>query len=580
MTERGEDRVRAVTIGKHGLQIARGNARGLLLPGVAIEHGFDARTFLEEVLAKAGLPTDAWKDDNVTLMVFEGNAIEGPMQLDAPTAPPTARPAAVAGGFYPADPREVNRTVEQLFAAAEAAFPPAAKPAPWAGAMVPHAGWVYSGRLAAAVLQRIEIPDCVLILCPKHRPGGAPWAVAPHGRWLFPGGELPSDPELATRLAEGIPGLELDAESHRQEHAIEVQLPLLAYRKPGVRVVGIIVGDSPLPELLRFGVAMSVVLRDMERRPLLLVSSDMNHFADDARMRRLDRLALDAVATLDPEHVYDVVRGNRISMCGAAPCIAAMEALRWLNSLHRCEEVGYATQRRGRRRHGSGRRLCGVVVRMREARIFMAGRPISRLFLFVLFGLLAIRVGTAAEQAAPLGKIPPDLLRYTGGSQPGADGMVGYNRGGFQSPEFQCPAMRYLIRAVARGDARGVDAAWLAIDATFAFQTERGNFGREGTPRGGPSAVAFWLAELDQAVLTLQESKLEPRYRDHIQTLRPKIKKAADWLALPRYQKRLERDDAEARTACCSTPWPTVCRAFWTAMPNCAASDADLSIGP
>ena len=167
--------------------------------------------------------------------------------------------------------------------------------------------------------------------------------MAPHRRWLFPGGELASDPELAARLAEGVPGLELDAAAHAQEHAIEVQLPLLARLAPKTRVVGIAVGDSPLPELLRFGVAMSVVLREMPNRPLLVVSSDMNHFADDRRTRQLDRLALDSIATLDPERVYATVRGNRISMCGMAPCVVAMESLRWLGSLGRVESVGYAT---------------------------------------------------------------------------------------------------------------------------------------------------------------------------------------------------------------------------------------------
>jgi AmmeMemoRadiSam system protein B len=334
ITARGEDRIAAVTIGKHGLQIARGHARGLLLPGVAIEHGFDARTFLEQVCIKAGLPTDAWQDDETTLMRFEGEAIEGPMLLEVVED----RPAAVAGGFYPGDPRGVQEMLDRLFAFDE---PPT--PQPWAAALAPHAGWVYSGRLAAAVLSRVAIPDCVIILCPKHRPGGAEWAVAPHRRWLFPSGELDSDPELAARLAEGVPGLELDAAAHRDEHAIEVQLPLLARLAPKTRVVGITVGDSPLPELLRFGIAMSVVLRDMPERPLLFISSDMNHFADDQRTRRLDRLALDAIATLDPERVYDTVRGNRISMCGLGPCVVVMEALRWLGALRRCETVGYAT---------------------------------------------------------------------------------------------------------------------------------------------------------------------------------------------------------------------------------------------
>jgi AmmeMemoRadiSam system protein B/AmmeMemoRadiSam system protein A len=334
VTARGEDRVQAVVIGKHGLQIARGPARGLLLPGVAVDHHLDARAFLQQVCIKAGLPIDAWKDDNTSLKVFEGDAIHGRLELERPDA----RPPAVAGMFYPGDPREVRQSVEQLFAAAGPATPQ-----PWAGVMVPHAGWVYSGRLAASVFSRVTIPDRVIILCPKHRPHGASWAVAPHQRWLFPGGELASDPELAERLAAGVDGLKLDAAAHREEHAIEVQLPLLAQLAPHVRVVGITVGDSPLPELLRFGVAMSVVLRDMPQRPLLVISSDMNHFADDQQTRRVDRLALDAIATLDPEIVYETVRRNRISMCGMGPCVIVMETLRWLGCLNRCESVGYAT---------------------------------------------------------------------------------------------------------------------------------------------------------------------------------------------------------------------------------------------
>lgn len=331
---RGEDRVNAVTIGKHGVQIARHGARGLLLPGVAVEHHFDALKFLQQVCVKAGLPTDAWKDDETQLRVFEGHEIHGRMELEEPEA----REPAVAGAFYPGTPGEVQRAVARMFDGLPTGVPEA-----WAGALIPHAGWIYSGRLAAAVLARLAIPSRVILLCPKHRPGGARWAVAPHRRWNFPGGSLDSDPELAERLAAGVEGLALDSEAHREEHAIEVELPLLAHVAPTTRVVGISVGDCSLPELLRFGVAMSVVLRDMPERPLLIVSSDMNHFADDTRTRALDRIALDAIATLDPQRVYETVRGNRISMCGMAPCVVAMETLRWLGCLKRCETVGYTT---------------------------------------------------------------------------------------------------------------------------------------------------------------------------------------------------------------------------------------------
>jgi AmmeMemoRadiSam system protein B/AmmeMemoRadiSam system protein A len=335
---KGEDRVNAVVIGKHGLLIQRGNNRGLLLPGVAIDHGFDARTFLKQVCLKAGLPTDAWLRDDTILSVFEGHAIEGLMADVCPSAGvEDARPPAVAGAFYPGTPVEVQKALDVMFA------PDSPPPEPWAAAMAPHAGWIYSGKLAAAVFRRLVFPDCAIVLCPKHRPEGARWAVAPHRRWLFPGGELASDPALAARLADGIDGLELDGDAHRLEHAIEVQLPLLARLAPQLRVVGISVGDSSLPELLRFGVALSVVLRDMPKRPLLIVSSDMNHFANLPTTQRLDDLALKAIATRDPEYVYETVRQNRISMCGMAGCVVVMEALRWLGSLNRCEPVGRAT---------------------------------------------------------------------------------------------------------------------------------------------------------------------------------------------------------------------------------------------
>jgi AmmeMemoRadiSam system radical SAM enzyme/AmmeMemoRadiSam system protein B/AmmeMemoRadiSam system protein A len=349
---RGEERVRAVTIGKHGLQIAQGAARGLLLPGVAVEHHLDARAFLKQVCLKAGLPPDAWKQDDTTLMTFEGYAVRGrfpgsggvPARGSAEGRGHSAggaehsdvRPPAVAGAFYPGTAKEVDRALEEMLAK-----PP--RPEPWPAVMVPHAGWMYSGRLAAEVFSRVEIPGQVIILCPKHRPGGAQWAVAPHGTWSLPGRQVASDPELARQLAQGISGLELDELAHQREHAVEVQLPVLARLAPHARVVGISIGGGELSSLLRFGQQMAEVLRPMPRRPLLVISSDMNHFADENETRRLDRLALDALETLDPVRLYETVRTQRISMCGMMPAVIVMETLRQWGQLNRCELVGYTT---------------------------------------------------------------------------------------------------------------------------------------------------------------------------------------------------------------------------------------------
>jgi AmmeMemoRadiSam system radical SAM enzyme/AmmeMemoRadiSam system protein B/AmmeMemoRadiSam system protein A len=256
--------------------------------------------------------------------------------LPKPNSGAELRAPAAAGTFYPSDAAEINRMLDEWFAH---------KPQPesWAAALVPHAGWVYSGRLAADVLGRVKIPKQVIVLAPRHRPEGVQWAVAPHRTWQLPGSCLDSDPELARMLADSIPGLELDAAAHVHEHAIEVQLPLLARLSPRSRVVGITIGGGELADLQRFGEQLAGVLGKLEQRPLLVISSDMNHYADDGETRRRDRQAVDALAALDPDRLYWTVQKHRISMCGVLPAVVALSAVRCLGLLNRCCQVGYLT---------------------------------------------------------------------------------------------------------------------------------------------------------------------------------------------------------------------------------------------
>jgi hypothetical protein len=150
-----------------------------------------------------------------------------------------------------------------------------------------------------------------------------------------------------------------------------------------------------------------------------------------------------------------------------------------------------------------------------------------------------------AQQLSILKKIPTELLAYTGGGWPDENGLVGHNRDGFHSPELQRGAMQLMLRSIAAGERKGIEAGWKAIDATFERQTELGHFARDGGPVGGPSAVAFWLCDLDQAVLVLRESEYAAEYKDRIDRLLPKIHKAAAWLAQEKYRARLKREDAE-----------------------------------
>jgi AmmeMemoRadiSam system protein B len=249
----------------------------------------------------------------------------------------TNREPAVAGTFYPADPRRIESALDEWLAA------PLPVRAPWRAALVPHAGWVYSGRIAAKVLARVAIPSTVVVLCPKHHAGGVQCAVAPWGRWLYPGGSVEVDVELSTQLASEVPGFELDHVPHRQEHAVEVQLPLLARLAPASRLVAVTVGRIDLEQVHLCGAAIAEVVRDRLDSVLFVISSDMNHFAGDADTRRIDELALQALDALDPDRLYATCLHQRISMCGVLPAAIVLSALRSLNVLHRAERVDYAT---------------------------------------------------------------------------------------------------------------------------------------------------------------------------------------------------------------------------------------------
>src|SRR5262249_46886483 len=154
-----------------------------------------------------------------------------------PHAGAEVRPAAVAGAFYPGDPQALQALVEESLGAMQ-------PKAPWSAAMVPHAGLRFSGKVAGAVFRRLVIPRTVIILGPKHTPHGMDWAVAPCKQWSIPGATIDADPALAKRLAEAIPGLELDAAAHHQEHGIEVELPFLAQLTPQSRVIGIALSQA------------------------------------------------------------------------------------------------------------------------------------------------------------------------------------------------------------------------------------------------------------------------------------------------------------------------------------------------
>jgi hypothetical protein len=237
---------------------------------------------------------------------------------------------AVAGTFYPSGPAELRREVERLLATGPA------KPAH--AVVAPHAGYAYSGPTAGRVFGGVEVPDLVIVLSPNHTGLGPPMSIYPEGEWKVPGGQIPVDAATARRLVELDPDLVPETEAHEDEHGVEVEIPFLLRRNPRARLVAIVLGTQDFEAMRRLGAALAKVARGA----LLVASSDMNHFENDAVTRAKDRKAIDRLLALDERGLDEVCRRERITMCGRAPAVAVLVAAKALGAV-RARLMDYRT---------------------------------------------------------------------------------------------------------------------------------------------------------------------------------------------------------------------------------------------
>lgn len=244
---------------------------------------------------------------------------------------------AVAGQFYPSNPRELSSLVQQCLHQESPAPKGRAK-----GCLVPHAGYVYSGRVAGAVFARIEVPRKVIVLGVRHFPRGENTAILSDGAWRTPLGDLQIDSQLAQTCKEQCPILKEDAIAHAQEHSLEAQLPFLQVLQPAAQFVPIALGTIKFEELQQIGDAIARVIASSKEEILLLATSDLNHYEDDLTTHKKDALAIAQLEAMDPQALHDTCRKESISMCGLGPAVASLVALRALGA-ERAETVMHAT---------------------------------------------------------------------------------------------------------------------------------------------------------------------------------------------------------------------------------------------
>lgn len=260
------------------------------------------------------------------------------------------RRPAVAGYFYSAELESLRSEVGRFI------LPDAPKRRVM-GAVVPHAGFMYSGPVAGAVYSSIELPDVVILIGPNHTGLGAPLSIMAKGDWETPLGVVKINEPLASKLIDKFPRLEMDSLAHMREHSLEVQLPFIQYFKKVFSIVPIQMMDVRLETCRALGHAVAEVIKELRQQGaggkeadrwksetpdiLIIASSDMSHYVPAETAREKDFKAIQKILDLDPEGLYRVIRDLDITMCGFGPAVAMLYACKELGAT-KAELVKYA----------------------------------------------------------------------------------------------------------------------------------------------------------------------------------------------------------------------------------------------
>ena len=252
---------------------------------------------------------------------------------------------AAAIGFYPGEKDALEKEVKKLLTTATPKKAASAKSGAIVGAIVPHAGYIYSGKTAAAVFSLLRKGqfDSVIILCPNHTGVGEDFSISIED-WETPLGTVKNDTELGKEVSGNCKMIAIDDLAHTYEHSAEVQLPFLQTALENFSIVPICISSrlSSLENCEIIGDAIKMVCEKAKKagkKILLVASSDFTHlgesygfFPPEAKkdpvswIKKTDRDVIDAILDLDAKKTFEL--GRKTTVCGIAPIVTLLFALK------------------------------------------------------------------------------------------------------------------------------------------------------------------------------------------------------------------------------------------------------------
>jgi AmmeMemoRadiSam system protein B len=244
----------------------------------------------------------------------------------------SVRKPAVAGSFYPHDPHILKKQIIDMLAKVQQPQLDELADGRILALIVPHAGYVYSGQIAAYGYKMIEGTSVktAIVISPSHMEFFQYASVFSGDAYETPLGMIPVDEMLAQKISTGNPLVQRSDRGHMQghlpqrEHALEVQLPFLQSVLANLHIVPIVMGDQSWEVCEALGKTLAPVVQ--QKDVLLVASSDLSHFHSYEEAERLDANFRDILETMDPEALFKSVRRSECEACGTGPVVSSLIA--------------------------------------------------------------------------------------------------------------------------------------------------------------------------------------------------------------------------------------------------------------
>ena len=258
------------------------------------------------------------------------------------------RKPAVAGSFYDADSTSLKKQIENCFlhkiGPGEIPLVNPKRENNIIGLISPHAGYMYSGPVAANGFYKIALdggPDTIIILGPNHRGFGEDISIMVEGKWKTPLGELEIDTDIAENILKNYKTIKKDKKAHQFEHSIEVQLPFIQYIfGKNIKFVPICMTRQDINTDIE--IAQSICSSVVDKNILIIASSDFTHYEPQEYAENVDKQAINAILEFNPKKLYDIIYRQNLTMCGPGPITVMLIVCETLGA-KKAELLKYAT---------------------------------------------------------------------------------------------------------------------------------------------------------------------------------------------------------------------------------------------